>query len=66
MNWANALAYELEKHLSKTLNNFLHLPYVYNIRNPIRLITDLRNVEIDENMRICSFDIINMYTNEPN
>jgi hypothetical protein len=40
----------------------LHLPYeyVYNIRNPVHLIT-----EINENMVMCSFDIENMYTNIP-
>jgi hypothetical protein len=37
----NAPAYELAKELSKTLNNYLHLPYTYNVRNPIHLTTDL-------------------------
>jgi hypothetical protein len=38
---------------------------VYNIQNTIHLITELQSIEINEDMRICSFDIENMYTNIP-
>jgi hypothetical protein len=31
----------------------------------LHLITDLHSIEIDKYMRICSFDIENMYTNIP-
>jgi hypothetical protein len=41
-NWKNALAYELAKHLTKTLYRFLHLPHRYNVHSSIHLITDLK------------------------
>jgi hypothetical protein len=31
INWKHAPVYELAKHLSQTLCNYLHLPYTYNI-----------------------------------
>jgi hypothetical protein len=65
VNCKNAPAYELAKYLTRILQNNLHLPYAFNIRNSIHLITDLQNIEIQENTRLCSFDIENMYTNVP-
>jgi hypothetical protein len=37
----------------------------YNIQNYIHLTTDLQSIEIDEGVRMCPFDIENMYTNIP-
>jgi hypothetical protein len=65
INWKNAPAYELAKHVATLLHNHLELPYTYNIKNSIHLITDLQTIEINEDTRICSFDIKNMYTNIP-
>jgi hypothetical protein len=65
INWKNAPAYELAKQLTKTLHNYLNLPYTYNVRNSIYLIADLKTIEINNDTRICSFDIENMYTNIP-
>jgi hypothetical protein len=39
---------------------------MYNIQNSVHLTTDLQSIEINEDMRICSFNIENMYTNIPN
>jgi hypothetical protein len=47
------------------LNNYLHLPYTYNVQNPIHLMTDLQVIELNKDMRLCSFDIENMFTNIP-
>jgi hypothetical protein len=58
-------AYELAKHLTKVLHNYLHLPKTYNTQNSVHLTTDLQTIEINEDVRICSFDIQNMYTNIP-
>jgi hypothetical protein len=63
--WKNAPAYELAKQLSKTLNNYIQLPYTYNVKNSMHLITDLQDIEINNNIKLCSFDIENMYTNIP-
>jgi hypothetical protein len=58
----NVPAYKLAKQLSKTLHNYLQLPYTYNVRNTVRLITELQAIELNKDMRLCSFDIENMYT----
>jgi hypothetical protein len=65
INWKNAPAYKLAIHLTTTLQNYLHLPYTYNVHNSIHLITDLKTIELNKNIRKCSFDIENMYTNIP-
>jgi hypothetical protein len=65
INWINAPAYKLAKYLTTTLHKHLQLPYTYNVENTISLITDLQTIEINENTRLCSFDIENMYTNIP-
>jgi hypothetical protein len=65
INWKNSPAYELAKHLTKTLHNHLNLLYIYNVRNSIYLITVLETIQINKNIRICSFDVENMYTNIP-
>ena len=65
INWKNAPAYELAKQLSKTLNIYLQLPNAYNVRNSMQLMTDLKDIVINKDMKLCSFDIENMYTNIP-
>jgi hypothetical protein len=65
INWRYAPSYELTKYLTKTLCNYLHLLYTYNIQNSMHLITDLKTITINKGMRISSFDIENMYTNIP-
>jgi hypothetical protein len=65
INWKNAPAYEIAKQVSKTLHNYLQLPYTYNIQNSIQLMTDLKTFELNKDTRLCSFDITNMYTNIP-
>jgi hypothetical protein len=57
--------YEIVKHISKTLHNYLQLPYTYNIQNSLQLMTDLNTIELNKDTRLCSFDITNMYTNIP-
>jgi hypothetical protein len=65
INWKNAPAYELAKQLSKTLHNYLQLPYTHNIQTSLQLMTDLKTIELNKDTRLCSFDITNMYTNMP-
>jgi hypothetical protein len=57
-------AYELAK-LTKTLHNYLNLPHTYNVRNSNHLMADLKAIKINNNRRICSFDIENMHTSIP-
>jgi hypothetical protein len=65
INRKNAPGYKLAKHLAKLLHNYLDLPYTYNVRNSTHLMMDLKTIELNNNTRICSFDIENMYTNIP-
>ena len=65
INWRNAPAYQIAILLSKILHEYLQLPNAYNIHNSIHLMNDLNTIKIDENTRLCSFDIENMYTNIP-
>jgi hypothetical protein len=41
------------------------LPNTFNVQNTIDLINKQNNININHNIRICSFDITNMYTNIP-
>jgi hypothetical protein len=65
INWKNEPAYELAKQLTKTLQNYLNLPYIYDVRNSNQLVTELKTIELNNNIRMCSFDIKNMCTNAP-
>jgi hypothetical protein len=55
----------LGKHLNTLLNNTLTLPHTFNVQNSYSLTQSLQDIEIDENTKLCSFDIENMYTNIP-
>jgi hypothetical protein len=57
--------YKLGKYLNTLLNNALILPYIYNVQKSHNLTQLLQHIEIDENTKLCSFDIENMYTNIP-
>jgi hypothetical protein len=65
INWKNAPTYELVKHLTKTLCNYLRLPYAYDIHNSLHLIADLKTIEINKDTSTFSFDIENVYINIP-
>jgi hypothetical protein len=61
-NWKDSPGYKLAKFLAAQLSQKLQLPYVYNVKDSIKLIHNLKNLETDGNTRLCSF---NMYTNIP-
>jgi hypothetical protein len=65
VSWKQAPAYQLAKQLVRTLHDYLQLPNTYNIQNSIQLMGDLKLITINKNTRLCSFDIVNMYTNIP-
>jgi hypothetical protein len=54
-----------DKRLKNTLRDYLQLPNIYNIQNSIQLMGDLKSITINKNTRLCSFDIVNVYTNIP-
>jgi hypothetical protein len=65
VGWKQAPAYQLAKQLVSTLHDYLQLPNTYNIQNSIQLMGDIKSITINKSTRLCSFDIINMYTNIP-
>jgi hypothetical protein len=66
VNWCNTPTFKLAKFLSQTLEKTLQLPCMFNIKNSVAFMDDLKNyIHIDTDTRICSFDIKNMYTNIP-
>jgi hypothetical protein len=56
-------AYKLAQFFKKLFNNTFKLPYTFNIHNSTKLITDLNQINITTDKRICSFDLKNMYSN---
>jgi hypothetical protein len=47
------------------MSEYITLPNMFNIKNTINLVGELNNISINQNTRIFSFDITNMYTNIP-
>ena len=60
INWTNAAAYKIAKQLVQILDMHLPLPYVYNSKNTIHLLTGLRQIHCNNNLRFVSFDISNI------
>jgi len=65
INRQNAPAYKLAILLSKLLQLHIPLPNVFNVRNLIQLMEDLKDIPINKNTRLASFDIAKMYSNAP-
>jgi hypothetical protein len=65
VNWKQCPAYELAKLLNKILNERLELPNAFNVPNSYTLAQELTNIETNEHIQLCCFDIANMYTNIP-
>jgi hypothetical protein len=65
VNWRNSPGYKLAKYIATQLSEKLRLPYICNVKDSIKLIHNLENIQIDENTKLRSFDITNMYTNIP-
>jgi hypothetical protein len=65
INWTHDPAYQLATRVAFFLKQSLNLPSTFNVKNTTDLISDLNEVKINQDTRICSFDIVNMYTNIP-
>jgi hypothetical protein len=57
INFQNAPAYKLPKFFTEVFINTFKLPYNFNVHNSTKLITDLNQISITTDIRICSFDI---------
>jgi hypothetical protein len=49
---------------AKNLAIYIPLPYIFNVKNTIRLIKDL-DIPFENDLKFSSFDITNMYSNVP-
>jgi hypothetical protein len=65
VNLQNAPVYKLARTLVRKLQTHIPLPYGFNIKNTTHLINDLKDIPFDQNLKLASFDISNMYTNIP-
>jgi len=65
INWQNAPAYRLAKLPSKLLQLHIPLPNAFSVKNLVYLMEDLKGITIDQNTKLASFDITNMYSNVP-
>jgi predicted GIY-YIG superfamily endonuclease len=54
----------LETHLKHILTP-LSNNSIYNVKNPKQVLEKLNSINIDENTRCCSFDVVNMFNNIP-
>jgi hypothetical protein len=64
ISWQQAPAYKLAKLLSEKLKEELQLPFTFNIKISLQIMSEIRNIKpYNHNLRLASFDITNMYTN---
>jgi hypothetical protein len=55
--------YRLAIHITETLKDIIQPPNAFNVHNSVSLIHNLKEIHINDNIRLCSFHITNMYTN---
>jgi hypothetical protein len=65
VNWRNSPGYKLEVHVAKLLKHTMRLPNAFNVQNSKMLMNSLKQLEVHPNVKVCSFDIKNMYTSIP-
>jgi hypothetical protein len=65
VNNTNARSHKAAKKLNTILTNRLHLDYEYNTTNSELLTTELKNLKINNNHRLLTLDIKDLYVNIP-
>jgi len=65
VNNMNAPSYKISKFLAKKLNGYLNLDYQFNVTDSLTLANDLIKLKIDQNSRMITFDIKDLYVNIP-
>jgi len=63
INNMNAPSYKIDKHLLNKLNGCLNLSNNYNVKNFISLDEDLTKLKIDENHKMLTYDLKDLYLN---
>jgi len=61
----NTPAYKISKLLAKKLNGYLNLDYQFNITDSLTIANDFIKLKIDQNSRMITFDIKDLYVNIP-
>jgi len=65
VNNRNAPSYKIAKFLVNKLHEHLNLKYQYNVKDSTSLANDLTKLKRDENHRMITFDITDLYVNIP-
>ena len=65
VNSISAPSYNITKHLSKKLNNYLQLDNTYNTQNSTTLAHNIVKVKLNKHHRMLALDIKDLYTNIP-
>jgi hypothetical protein len=66
INWQQAPAYSLAKLLSERIGRDLHLPFRFNIKNSMQLMSELREITpYTQKLCMAALDIVNTYTHIP-
>jgi hypothetical protein len=65
INNINAPSYKVAKHLIGILNRHLHLGNQYNVSNSTTVANNLTKLKINENHKIITYDIKDLYVNIP-
>jgi len=64
-NNTKAPSYKIAKHLTDVLSWNLHTSNQYNVKNSIAMAENLTKIEINENHKLITYDIKNLYINIP-
>jgi len=65
VNNINAPAHKLAKFLTKILKEYIALPYQYNTKKSITLAHELKQLKINTNHKLVTYDIKDLYVNIP-
>ena len=65
VNNKQAPSYKIAKFLNKKLSHLINLPHTYNVRNSQELAEELINMQLDNNTRMITYDIKDLYVNLP-
>jgi hypothetical protein len=65
VNNIQAPSYKAARFMKRKLRDLLNLPYVHNTENSQEIAEELLKLQINENMRLITLDIKDMYVNLP-
>ena len=51
--------------MGELLQLHVPLPGIFNVKSSLHLMNDLKEIPLDQNLRLASFDVGNMYSNVP-